>query len=55
MVVAVHSVSSSAMVVAASACWVSASKAAAVASEIEGAAFALASVAGSSAVACRAG
>jgi hypothetical protein len=51
VVLAAHSVSSSAAVVAASECWVSASRAAAIASKIEGAVFALASTAGSSAVA----
>jgi hypothetical protein len=51
VVLAAHSVGSSAVVVAASECWVSASRATAIASEIEGAVFALASTAGSSAVA----
>jgi hypothetical protein len=51
MAVATHSADSSTAVVAASVCWVSTSEAIAVASEIEGAAFALASVASSSAVA----
>jgi hypothetical protein len=49
--VAVHSTGSSATVVAASEYWVLASEAAAVASGIGGASFALASVAGSSMVA----
>jgi hypothetical protein len=49
--VAAHSASSSAVVVTASARWVSAFEAAAVASGIEGAAFALAYTAGSSVVA----
>jgi hypothetical protein len=48
MVVAIHSTSSSAVVVAASTHWVSTSEAATVASETEGTAFALASMAGSS-------
>jgi hypothetical protein len=51
MVVAIHSTGSSTTVVIASACWVSTSIATTVASIIEGAAFALASVAGSSMVA----
>jgi hypothetical protein len=51
MAVAAHSVGSSTMVVAASACWVSASEAVAVASGIEGVAFVLASMDGSSMVA----
>jgi hypothetical protein len=51
MAVAAHSVGSSTMVVAASARWVSASEAAAVASGIEGVAFVLASMDGSSMVA----
>jgi hypothetical protein len=50
-VVAIHSTGSSTTVVIASACWVSTSIATTVASIIEGAAFALASVAGSSMVA----
>jgi hypothetical protein len=49
--VAVHSTGSPAAVVIASACWVSTSEAVVVASEIEGAAFALASEASSSMVA----
>jgi hypothetical protein len=48
--VAVYSVDSSAAVVSASMCWVSASEAVADASKIVGAAFALASVVGSSTV-----
>jgi hypothetical protein len=57
MAVVVHSTSSSAMVVVASERWVSASEALAIASKIEGAAFAfaLASVASSSMVAWRTG
>jgi hypothetical protein len=51
VVLAAHSVDSSSAVVTASARCVSASKAVVVASEIEGVAFALASVASSSAVA----
>jgi hypothetical protein len=51
MAVVVDSTSSSAAVVATSECWVSASGTAAVAPKIEGAAFALASIASSSAVA----
>jgi hypothetical protein len=51
MVVAIHSASSSAVVVTASEHWVSASRAATIAFEIEGNAFALASTTGSSAVA----
>jgi hypothetical protein len=47
MAVAVHSARSSATVVATSACWVSASEVVTVASEIEGAASALAYVADS--------
>jgi hypothetical protein len=53
--VVVHSTGSSVAVVTASEHWVSASGATAIASEIEGAAFVLAYVAGSSAVACRIG
>jgi hypothetical protein len=49
--VVVHSAGSSALVVAASEHWVSASRVVAVASKIEGAAFVLASVADSSMVA----
>jgi hypothetical protein len=48
--VVVHSIDSFAAVVSASMCWVSASEAVADASKIVGAAFALASVVGSSAV-----
>jgi hypothetical protein len=48
--VVVHSVDSSAVVLSASMCWVSASEAVADASKIVGAAFALASVVDSSAV-----
>jgi hypothetical protein len=51
MAVAAHSVGSSTMVVAASARWVSASEVAVVASGIEGVAFVLASMDGSSVVA----
>jgi hypothetical protein len=51
MAVAIHSTGSSAAVVAASEHWVSASGVVVVASEIEGAAFALASMASSSMVA----
>jgi hypothetical protein len=55
MAVVIHSTGSSVAVVTASEHWVSASGATAIASEIEGAAFVLAYVAGSSAVACRIG
>jgi hypothetical protein len=51
MAVAAHSTSSSAAVVVTSECWVSSYGVADTASEIEGAVFALASVAGSSVVA----